>query len=88
MHAVSLEPSLLACTYSRAQKGHTVCILPHKKANHAHLENDFIHISNVPKSHELAECLAKFIGVAAITQLRTSVIKIVAFKGGHLIWLK
>ena len=26
------------------------------------------------------------IGVAPITQLRTCIIKIVAFKGGHLMW--
>ena len=27
-----------------------------------------------------------FVGVAPITQLRTCVIKIVTFKGGHLMW--
>ena len=34
----------------------------------------------------LAKCSGSVIGVALIMQLRTCVIKIVTFKGGHLMW--
>ena len=43
---------------------------------------------NIEQKKNVAEYFEGYlyIGVAPITQLRTCVIQIVAFKGGHLMW--